>query len=283
MLECVGLKLKKKAKDWFSNLTREAKPKSWEQFLTLFLEEFSTEDHQNTITKLYLSRQKKGEKLKSYFTRYYKYLKKHKTLVKREVAIRYAKTQADKLNKPLIPDPAVLQKKKHSFIKEESNKLLLNEESRVDAFIKGLRSKQYRSHFLIIKPSTMEEVRRTVIHITRKGQSIYTTSSKKHKSDSTSSSCSESDSDWDSSSSNSVSSMEEDFIKMNHSSYSKKKHASISQKDKSLDTSYPATTSNSKQESSEIDSLIKQFGEIKIIFAEAVTKVDRLEQMWDFY
>jgi len=45
MLECVGLKLKKKAKDWFSNLTGEAKPKSWEQFLTLFLEEFSTEDH----------------------------------------------------------------------------------------------------------------------------------------------------------------------------------------------------------------------------------------------
>ena len=44
MLECVGLKLKKKAKDWFSNLTGKAKPKSWEQFLILFLEEFSTED-----------------------------------------------------------------------------------------------------------------------------------------------------------------------------------------------------------------------------------------------
>jgi len=56
MLECVGLKLKKKAKDWFSNLTGEAKPKSCEQFLTLFLEEFNTEDHQNTIAKLYLSR-----------------------------------------------------------------------------------------------------------------------------------------------------------------------------------------------------------------------------------
>jgi len=94
--------------------------------------------------------------------------------------------QADRLNKPLIPDPAVLQKEKDSFIKEESNKLLLNEESRVDAFIKGLRSKQYRSHFFITKPSTMEEVRRTVIHITRKGQWIHTTSNKKHKSDSTS-------------------------------------------------------------------------------------------------
>jgi len=33
------------------------------------------------------------------------------------VAIRYAKAQADKLNKPLVPDPAVLQKNKASFIK----------------------------------------------------------------------------------------------------------------------------------------------------------------------
>ena len=65
--------------------------------------------------------------------------------------------------------------------------------------------------------------------------------------------------------------MEEDFIKMKYSGHSKKKHAGISQKDKSLGTSHPATTtSNSKQESSEIDSLIKQFGEIKIRFAEAM-------------
>ena len=84
MLECVRLKLKKKVKD--SNLTGEEKPKSCEQFLTLFFEEFSTKDHQNTIAKLYLSRQKKGEKLKSYFIRYYKYLMKHETAVKREVA-----------------------------------------------------------------------------------------------------------------------------------------------------------------------------------------------------
>ena len=111
------MKLKKKAKHWFSNLTGEAKPKSWKQFLTVFLEEFSTEDHQNTSAKLYLSRQRKGEKLKSYFTRYYKYLKKHETAVKREVAIRYAKSQADKLTKPLILDPAILQKEKNSFIK----------------------------------------------------------------------------------------------------------------------------------------------------------------------
>jgi len=97
--------------------------------------------------------------------------------------------------------------------------LLLNEESRVDAFIKGLRSKQYRSHFLITKPSTMEEVRRTVIHITRKGRWIHTTSNKKHRSDSTSNSCSDSESDSDSSSSNSDSSMEEDFIGMKSSKF----------------------------------------------------------------
>ena len=59
MLEGVGLKLKKKAKDWFNNLTGEAKQKSGKEFLTLFLEEFSTEDHQNTIAKLYLSGQKR--------------------------------------------------------------------------------------------------------------------------------------------------------------------------------------------------------------------------------
>jgi len=251
MLDCIGLKLKKKAKDWFSNLTGETKPKTWEQFLTLFLEEFSTEDHQNTNAKLYLSRQKKGEKLKAYFTRYYKYLKKHETAVKREVAIRYAKAQADKL-KPLIPDLAVLQKEKDGFIKEESNKLLSNEESRVDAFVKGLRSKQYRSHFLITKPSTIE-VRRTVIHISRKGQWIHTTNDKRHKSDSSNSS----DSESDSSNSDSDSSMEEDFIKMRSVSHSKKKHTSISQKHKGISTGHSVTTaSNSKQESSEIDSLI---------------------------
>jgi len=59
MLEYIGFKLEKKVKDQYSNLRGEVKPKSWEQFLTLFLEEFSTEDHQNTIAKLYLSRQRK--------------------------------------------------------------------------------------------------------------------------------------------------------------------------------------------------------------------------------
>ena len=274
MLDCIGLKLKKKAKDWFSNLTGETKPKTWEQFLTLFLEEFSTEDHQNTNAKLYLSRQKKGEKLKAYFTRYYKYLKKHETAVKREVAIRYAKAQADKL-KPLIPDLAVLQKEKDGFIKEESNKLRSNEESRVDAFIKGLRSKQDRSHFLITKPSIMEEVRRTAIHIIRKSQWIYITNDERHKSDSSNSS----DSDSDFSNHDSDSSMEEDFIRTRPVGHSKKKHTSISQKDKGISTGHSViTANNSKQKHSEIDSLIKQFRQMKILFAKAVTKVDRLEQ-----
>jgi len=109
--------------------------------LTLFLEEFSTEDHQNTIVKLYLSRQRKDENLKVYFTKYYKYLKKYEAAVKREVAIRYAKVQADKSQKPLIADLAVIQKEKDTYIKEKSDKLLFNKQSRADAFIKGLRSK----------------------------------------------------------------------------------------------------------------------------------------------
>jgi len=63
-----------------------------------------------------------------------------------------------------------VQKENDSFIKEKSNKLLLNEKSRADAFIKGLRSKQYRSSFFITEAATIEEVRRTVIYITKKGQ-----------------------------------------------------------------------------------------------------------------
>jgi len=58
-----------------------------------------------------------------------------------------------------------------------------------------------------------------------------------------------------------------------------KRNMLASAKDKSLGTSHPATTCNSKQECSEIDSLIKQFGEMKILLDEAVTKVDRLDQI----
>ena len=73
--------------------------------------------------------------------------------------------------------------------------------------------------------------------------------------------------------------MEEDLIRRRLVSHSKKKHTSISQKDKGISTGHSVTTaSNSKQEPSKIDSLIKQFEEMKILHAEAVTKVDRLKQ-----
>ena len=42
------------------------------------------------------------------------------------------KYKAYKINKPLIPALALVQKEKDSIIKEKSNKLLLNEESKVD-------------------------------------------------------------------------------------------------------------------------------------------------------
>ena len=155
------------------------------------------------------------------------YLKKYETAVKRKVTIRYAKGQADNLDQ--VPDPAVFQNEKNSFIKEENNKLLLNKKKgRIDIFINELKSKQHRSHLSIIKLSTIERVKRTVIHIIRKGQWIYTTSSKRYKFDSPDSSCSESDSDSGSSSSNSNSLIEKDFIKMKLSSYFKNKHAGIS-------------------------------------------------------
>ena len=63
---------------------------------------------------MYLGRQKKGEKLKAYFTKYYKYLACYQW----EIAITYAKPQADKL-KPVIPDSVIVQNK-NSFIKEKS-------------------------------------------------------------------------------------------------------------------------------------------------------------------
>ena len=58
-------------------------------------------------------------------------------------------------------------------MKEESNKLLLNKESRVDAFINGLGSKQYKFHFIITKPSIIDKIKRTAVHTTRKGYWIY--------------------------------------------------------------------------------------------------------------
>ena len=53
------------------------------------------------------------------------------------MAIRYANVQADKSNKPSISDSNAVQKEIES--KRKSNKLLVNAESKVDAFIKRLR------------------------------------------------------------------------------------------------------------------------------------------------
>jgi len=44
MLACIGLKLAKRAKEWFTNFSSQEKPKEWEAFTTLFLEEFGNED-----------------------------------------------------------------------------------------------------------------------------------------------------------------------------------------------------------------------------------------------
>ena len=97
--------------------------------------------------------------MKKYFHRYQKYLKKHDSAVKREVAIKYSKYAAQSKSGPDIIT-------KDQFISEETVKLSMHENIRVETFISGLR--HYRSHFLITDPSTMEEVKRTVQTITKK-------------------------------------------------------------------------------------------------------------------
>src|SRR5207248_273830 len=56
-------------------------------------------------------------------------------------------------------------KTKEQFISEESEKLSMHENIRVEAFISELG--HYRSHFLITSPSTMEEVKTIVQAITK--------------------------------------------------------------------------------------------------------------------
>ena len=99
--------------------------------------------------------------MKKYFHRYQKYLKKHDSAVKREVAIKYSKYAAQSKSGPDIIT-------KDQFISEETVKLSMHENIRVETFISGLR--HYRSHFLITNPSTMEEVKRIVQTITKKKQ-----------------------------------------------------------------------------------------------------------------
>jgi len=91
ILECIRLKLKKKAKEWYNNLSTKEKPKTWDQLVTLFLEEFGDEDVQTSLARCYKITQRKEESLKKYFHRYQKYLKKHDSAVKRDMAIKYSK------------------------------------------------------------------------------------------------------------------------------------------------------------------------------------------------
>jgi hypothetical protein len=66
ILECICLKLKKRAKEWYNNnFSYGEKPKTWESFVTLFLEEFGTEDIQSATARCYKIKQRKTESLKS--------------------------------------------------------------------------------------------------------------------------------------------------------------------------------------------------------------------------
>src|SRR5438046_8205748 len=94
ILQCIRLKLKRKAKEWYNNLSTKEKPKIWDQLVTLFLEEFGDEDIQTSLARYYKITQRKNESLKKYFYRYQKYLKKHDSIVKRETAIKYSKYAA---------------------------------------------------------------------------------------------------------------------------------------------------------------------------------------------
>jgi len=73
MLACISLKLAKRAQEWFTNFASQEKPKEWEAFTTLFLEEFGNEDLQTTLARCYRIGQKKSEDLKAYLNRFRKY------------------------------------------------------------------------------------------------------------------------------------------------------------------------------------------------------------------
>ena len=139
---------------------------------------------QTCLARCYKINQKKSESLKRYFYRSQKYLKKHDSAVKREVAIKYSKYAAQSKSGPDIIT-------KDQFISEESVKLSMHENIRVETFISGLR--YYISHFLITNPSTMEEVKRILQTITKKKQ--WNKSYSHDYSDSESSALNESDSE----------------------------------------------------------------------------------------
>jgi hypothetical protein len=78
-------------------------------------------------------------------------LKRHERAVKRAVSIKFSTKVETENTKPLTVEP----KERDMLIQAESSKLLLSEETRVDNFVNGLRHK--KSHFLITKPTSMEE------------------------------------------------------------------------------------------------------------------------------
>ena len=63
--------------------------------------------------------------------------------MRREVTIRYTNTASSDTSST------------------ETDRLSMSEEGRVEAFISGL--KHHRSHFLIIRPSTIEDMRQTIL------------------------------------------------------------------------------------------------------------------------
>jgi hypothetical protein len=68
LLDGIYLKLKKQAKRWYrNNFAHSKKPETWDAFVALFLEEFSTGDLQDAIAHCYSVKQKKTESLKKIF------------------------------------------------------------------------------------------------------------------------------------------------------------------------------------------------------------------------
>jgi RNase H-like domain found in reverse transcriptase/Reverse transcriptase (RNA-dependent DNA polymerase)/Integrase zinc binding domain/Integrase core domain/gag-polyprotein putative aspartyl protease/Retrotransposon gag protein len=256
ILECIRLKLKKKAKEWYNNLSTKEKPTTWEQLVTLFLEEFGDEDVQTSLARCYKITQRKEEPLKKYFHRYQKYLKKHDSAVKREIAIKYAKYTTQSKSGTDI-------KSREQFISEESEKLSMHEHIRVETFISGLR--HYRSHFLITNPSTMEEVKRIVQTITKKKQWNRSFTYNHSNTDSESSILSESEYDDDNSDNEDKL---KSFIKINS-----QKRSKVTKSDNKVNENHKKSTKDN-----DFDNFIKQFSEMKIMLAETANKLEKLEQ-----
>ena len=270
IVECISLKLKKKARDWYYNLSTKEKPKTWEQVISLFLEEFGDEDLQTTLARCYRISQKKSETLKKYLSRYQKYLKKHDSTVRREVANRYIKQLSSKSKSSSSSDETTIEAKKQEFINNETERLAMHETTRVETFISGLR--HYRSHFLITDPSSIEDVRRIVQSITRKKQ--WSKSYKESDSEVTSDESDESGNE----------SEEDEFERI------VKKKSKINPIKRKEDSKFIKNSYEDKRKSDnnivnmmkedpskyDVDKLIQQFSEMKIMLAETVSKVNKL-------